>query len=273
METKDKINEFLIAARLKIGEISERIKNNARFGKDVQKWVMDITDLRLFIMAVESPYNDWSELDMLKRIDFVSSRFNLYKPVNYDIDWLARFRPVKTLLKEPEITMENIYKEVSAKNLIYRPQENANWDSGELYINEALDLMMGKITMESDFLRYKVTNQDILNLPDQEIEIISHPPQGYITQVSELFVVLNAGTTPFNDTVLRLFFENQGDILHIFDLNSTKNQYFIAVPGVGFSALKLSVLQGEENPVNGTGTLDIYYKYRYVKLASDNIPI
>jgi len=234
---------------------------------------MDVTDLRLFIMAIESPYNYWSDLEASKRIDYMSERFMLNELVIYNRDWLDRFHSVKTLIKESEITLDYIYEKVTANNLVYSPTDLLKWKGNKFYINEALDILMGKITLESDFLRYKITSQNIIDLASSEIEIILDPLPGFIIQISELFVVFNAGNTTYNNTTLRLYFENQGDILHIFDLDSTENQYFIAVPGVGFSSLKLSVLPGEENPINGNGTLDIYYKYRYVPLASDNIPI
>ena len=99
MTTEIIISEFTIRTRLKIGDLSEHITDKVKFGADVSTEVRDSTFLRYFLNAVNSNFNTWTEREKIKRIEIVSSLFNLNDKPFYSKDWLDRFSSINPIIK------------------------------------------------------------------------------------------------------------------------------------------------------------------------------
>jgi hypothetical protein len=114
------VDNFVVSAVLAMGRLSEEIKQKIHYGEPVDDLVFDITDLRLFIKAINSSFCSWTELQKIQRIEIISNRFNLVKHSSYDLSWLQRitliaksissggFSTEKLFLASPAYTIETI---------------------------------------------------------------------------------------------------------------------------------------------------------------------
>lgn len=106
MYTEIEISEFLIQARLKLGDLAVDIKEQSQIGTDVEELIDDATDLRMFLNAVNSDHLTWDIIPLYKRIEYFASRFDLNNKPIYEKDWLNKFAPVKQLVIEDATTLQ-----------------------------------------------------------------------------------------------------------------------------------------------------------------------
>jgi len=97
-EVKLEISEFLIRARLKLADLAVEINEKSMFGADVDELIRDATVLRWYILAVSSDYNNWSDLEMAHRIDYITDHYDLMEKPLYGVDWLDKFKPITPLI-------------------------------------------------------------------------------------------------------------------------------------------------------------------------------
>jgi len=105
MYTEVTLSEFLIRARLKIGELSEEIKAKVQYGDDADELIQDSVDLRIFLNAVNNTFNDWNEFQLYKRIEYMAQRYKLGDNSTYSKDWLDKFKPISTIVVEQATTI------------------------------------------------------------------------------------------------------------------------------------------------------------------------
>jgi hypothetical protein len=156
--------------------------------------------------------------------------------------------------KDDKIKLDGLPSQITAQLVKYTPTGENDWDTIPTNVKDALDELVGRVSIEYDFIRVKITNGDLLDIHTTPLSLIPAAPLGYITQITELFASFHAGTVVFNASELTIGFDNEGDLMHIDDLDTLTSQVWIAVPGIGFSALKLKVSVGLSALVVGTGT-------------------
>lgn len=106
MYTEIEVSEFLIRARLKLGDLAMEIQEQTKIGGDIQELVDDATELRMFLNAVNSPYQTWDLIPLYKRIEHFTERFDLANKPIYEKDWLNKFKPVQQLVIENATTLQ-----------------------------------------------------------------------------------------------------------------------------------------------------------------------
>lgn len=106
MYTEIDVSEFLIRARLKLGDLAIKIKEQTQIGGDIQELVNDATELRMFLNAVNSHFQTWGLIDLYKRIEYFTERFDLANKPIYAKDWLDKFKPVSQLVIKNAITLK-----------------------------------------------------------------------------------------------------------------------------------------------------------------------
>jgi len=97
-EVKLEISEFLIRARLRLSDLAVEINEKSMFGGDVDELIRDATVLRWYILAVSSDYNNWTDLEMTHRIDYITDHYDLMEKPLYGVDWLDKFKPITPMI-------------------------------------------------------------------------------------------------------------------------------------------------------------------------------
>ena len=111
MYTEIDLSEFLIRARLKLGDLALEIKEKISVGDPIDELVEDASELRMFLNAVNSNYQVWGKISLYKRIEYYTERFGLVNKPHYSKEWLDKFVPPRTLIVENATTL-NIPKGV-----------------------------------------------------------------------------------------------------------------------------------------------------------------
>ena len=106
MQTEIIISEFTIRGRLKIGDLASNVIDKAKFGANIDDIVESATFLRYAINAINSDFNTWSEKTKIKRIEAISSMYNLHDKPYYSKDWLAKFTSVNPIFKTGSTYLE-----------------------------------------------------------------------------------------------------------------------------------------------------------------------
>ena len=96
MYTEIELSEFIIRARLKLGDMSEEIFEYAKVGDDIDDLLKEFSALKLFLNSLNSTYQKWSQRDLYKRTEDIAYRYKLMNAPYFDTDWLDEFKPIPT---------------------------------------------------------------------------------------------------------------------------------------------------------------------------------
>lgn len=91
MRTEVDIAEYSIRARLKLGDLADEISDRGRYGEPVDDLVDQATFIRLFLNALNSPYQKWSLDKLYKRTEYLARKYELVQRPKYSKDWLNQF--------------------------------------------------------------------------------------------------------------------------------------------------------------------------------------
>jgi hypothetical protein len=93
MFTEVDLSEYSIRARLKLGDIAEKISNEIRHGSYPEEMIDTGATIRQFLNALNSSFKDWSLADTYKRVDHIADKYELLDRPKHTKDWLNRFIP------------------------------------------------------------------------------------------------------------------------------------------------------------------------------------
>jgi hypothetical protein len=94
MYTEEHLSEFLIRARLKIGDFALKLTTLMESGGDTGNLVFEATFLRLFMNALNSDTCDWTEKEKYRRMEYFVNRYGLLEMPNLHLDWLNLFNSI-----------------------------------------------------------------------------------------------------------------------------------------------------------------------------------
>jgi hypothetical protein len=99
MYTEIELSEFTIRARLKIGDLAEKITEHLQHGVEVDDMIMESAALRSFLNSVNSDTQTWDKQDLYRRMEYFTSLHDLVDKPARPGDWNNQFRSTPQVIK------------------------------------------------------------------------------------------------------------------------------------------------------------------------------
>ena len=97
MYTEEYLSEFLIRARLRIGDYAEQLTEIMEQGGEVEKIPQSAAFLRIFMNALNADTNPWTNKEKYRRMEYFINEHNLVNTPKLTTGWLSNFTMLPTV--------------------------------------------------------------------------------------------------------------------------------------------------------------------------------